>query len=269
MTELMQTLKPPFDTEAFYARVRRAAQRVLMLDYDGTLAPFRIQPAEAAPYPGVVALLDAIMDTGRTRLVIVSGRWTKDLIPLLDLKRLPELWGSHGWERLHESGDYVTPRIRPSALELLVTADDWIAAIEALGARAERKPASIAFHWRGLASGQIAQIRTVLSAKWTKLAQANELAWHDFDGGIELRVAGHGKGDVVRVLATEAGSDAALAYLGDDLTDEDAFKAMPEHGATMLVQTRFRPTAARLWIRPPEELIEFLRRWHEVSVGAR
>lgn len=269
MTKLMQTLKPPFDTEAFHARVRQATRRVLMLDYDGTLAPFHIEPARAAPYPGVVPLLDAIMDTGRTRLVIVSGRWTKDLIPLLGLKRLPELWGSHGWERLHESGDYVTSRIRPRALELLVTADDWIAGIEALGARAERKPASIAFHWRGLANDQIAQIHAKLSEKWTELAQANELAWHDFDGGIELRVAGHGKGDVVRTLAAEAGPDAALAYLGDDLTDEDAFQAMPEHGAAVLVQTRFRPTAASLWIRPPEELLEFLKRWLDVSTGAR
>jgi trehalose 6-phosphate phosphatase len=269
MTASMQTLNSQFNLENFFARVRTASPRVLMLDYDGTLAPFQIDPARATPYPGVAPMLDAIMDTGRTRLVIVSGRWTKDLIPLLGLKHLPELWGSHGWERRRTSGDYVIPRIRPRALELLVTADDWIAEIETLGARTERKPASVAFHWRGLPDAQIKDIRAKLFEKWRELDRANELAWHDFDGGIELRVAGQDKGDVVRTVAAEAGPNAVLAYLGDDLTDEDAFKAMPERGATILVRPQFRPTAADLWIRPPEELLEFLTRWHEAAGDER
>lgn len=267
MTELMQTSKSTFDIEAFFARVRAAPARVLMLDYDGTLAPFRIRPTEATPYPGIVPLLDAIMDSGHTRLVIVSGRWTKDLIPLLGLKRLPELWGSHGWERLHTSGDYVTAPIQPKALDLLVTADDWIAAIESHGAGIERKPASIAIHWRGLPKSQIAQIRDKLSEKWLEFTRASELAWHDFDGGIELRAAGRDKGDVVRTLAAEAGPDAALAYLGDDLTDEDAFMAVPKNNATVLVRPQLRPTAAKYWIQPPEELLEFLTRWHAAAGG--
>jgi len=261
----MQALRSQFNIDGFFTRTRAASARVLMLDYDGTLAPFHVDPAQAVPYPGVAPLLDAIMDTGRTRLVIVSGRWTKDLIPLLGLKHLPELWGSHGWERLHTNGDYVTPRIRPRALELLVTADDLIAEIEALGARTERKPASLAFHWRGLPNAQVAEIREKLSEKWIELAHADELAWHDFDGGIELRISGHNKGDVVRTLIAEAGPDAALAYLGDDLTDEDAFKALPEHDAAILVRSQLRPTAANYWIQPPDELIEFLTRWHEAA----
>jgi trehalose 6-phosphate phosphatase len=269
MTASMQTLNSHFNIEAFFARVQTAPTRLLMLDYDGTLAPFHIDPAQAVPYPGVAALLDTIMDAGHTRVVIVSGRWTKDLIPLLGLKHLPELWGSHGWERLHTSGDYVIPRIRPRAVELLVAADDWIGEIEALGARTERKPASLAFHWRGLDNAQIAEIRAKLFEKWMELERTNELAWHDFDGGIELRIAGMNKGDVVRTLAGEVGPDAMLAYLGDDLTDEDAFKAMPERGAAILVRAQFRPTAADCWIRPPEELLEFLTRWHEAGGSKR
>jgi trehalose-phosphatase len=269
MTTLMQALHPEFSIEAFFARLRTAHERVLMLDYDGTLAPFCIDPAEAVPYPGVIALLDAIGVAGRTRLVIVSGRWIRDLLPLLGLKRVPELWGSHGWERRRADGDYDIGRIRPGALELLLAVDDWTAEIAALGARAERKPASIAFHWRGLSDDRIAAIRARLSEKWAALAQVDEIAWHDFDGGIELRAAGRGKGDVVRAIAAEAGAGAALAYLGDDQTDEDAFEAMPDHGVAALVRPQFRPTAADLWIRPPGELLGFLARWHETSGGAR
>ena len=261
----MQTPDPKFNLETFFGRVRSAAARVLMLDYDGTLAPFRINPAEAAPYPGVIPLLDEIQQSGHTRVVMVSGRWTKDLVPLLGLKRAPEIWGSHGWERLQPHGEYNVGRITPSALEVLVTADEWIAEIEALGGRCERKPAALAFHWRGLDNARIAGIRDKIFEKWTEIGYVNGLAWHDFDGGIELRVAGRDKGDVVRTLVAEVGPGAVFAYLGDDLTDEPAFKAMPDTGAAILVRPQFRPTTAALWIRPPEELLEFLARWHRAA----
>lgn len=261
----MQTLDQKFNLETFFGRVRSGAARVLMLDYDGTLAPFRINPAEAAPYPGVIPLLDEIQQAGHTRVVMVSGRWTKDLVPLLGLKRAPEIWGSHGWERLQPHGEYDVGRITPSALEVLVTADEWIEEIEALDGRCERKPAALAFHWRGLDNARIADIRDKIFEKWMDFGHVNDLAWHDFDGGIELRAAGHDKGDVVRTLVAEAGPGAVFAYLGDDLTDEPAFKAMPEAGAAVLVRPQFRSTVASLWIRPPEELLEFLARWHRAA----
>jgi len=257
-----------FDSDAFFTRVQHARTRGLMLDYDGTLAPFRLDPAQAEPYPGVTPLLDAIMEARNTRLVIVSGRWIMNLLPLLQLKRLPEIWGSHGWERLSTNGEYDARPARREALELLVAADAWIDEIEACGARAERKPASVAFHWRGLANHQVAEIRSKLFQKWMELAKSNELAWHDFDGGIELRIAGCDKGDVVRTIVAECGPDAAFAYLGDDETDEDAFRAMPAGSASVLVRTQYRRTQANSWIRPPEELLEFLRRWHDAAGGA-
>lgn len=263
----MQGLNPSLDIERFFTRVRSASARVLMLDYDGTLAPFRVRPADAAPYSGVIPVLDGIMESGRTRVVIVSGRWTKDLLPLIGLKRRPEVWGSHGWEHLRAGSDGDATPVRATAVGRLATVDDWAAELEAIGARTERKPAGIAFHWRGLSLDRIAEIHRALSEKWTALGPSSGLGWHDFDGGIELRAAGRDKGDVVRALAAESGSEAALAYLGDDLTDEDAFAAMPEHGAAVLVRTEFRPTAATLWIKPPEELIAFLHRWREASQG--
>jgi trehalose-phosphatase len=245
----------------FFARVRTAPARLLLLDYDGTLAPFHVDPAKAVPYPGVRPLLDALIASGHTRVVIVSGRWTRDLVPLLNLRHRPEIWGSHGWERLHANGEYEIARIHPAALQGLVAADDWIAGIEALGARAERKPASIAVHWRGLSSERIAEVRARLLERWRDEPREDNLMWHDFDGGIELRVAGCNKRDVVTALAGEVDPDAAVAYLGDDSTDEDAFRAMPDAGLAILVRPEPRPSAAGIWLRPPEQLIDFLTRW--------
>lgn len=263
----MRTLHPSFDLDDFFALARNAKSHVLMLDYDGTLAPFRIKPDEALPYPGVVPLLDAIQDAGHTRLVVVSGRWTKDLVPLLGLKQMPEIWGSHGWERLGAQGEYSLAPISDKVLEVLVVADEWVEQVEEIGARCERKPAGVAFHWRGLSNKIITQIRNKISENWKELEHADNLTWHDFDGGIELRPAGWDKGKVVATLVAEASSDAVFAYLGDDLTDESAFKAMPDRGVSVLVRPQFRPTAADLWLKPPDEVIAFLTRWHEAAAG--
>jgi trehalose-phosphatase len=254
-----QPVHPMIDD--FFARLRRATERVLLLDYDGTLAPFHVDPARAFPYPGVVGRLDAIMARGNTRVVIVSGRWTRRLIPLLGLKQLPEIWGAHGWERLKTNGDYDTARIREPELRALVDTDDWVAEIEALGARCERKPASVAVHWRGLDAAPVAAIRARVSERWEETGRHAGLAWHDFDGGIELRAGGRHKGFVVDTVLGECARDAAAAYLGDDATDEDAFRALRGRGLAVLVRPEHRPTAADVWIKPPAELLAFLDRW--------
>jgi trehalose-phosphatase len=257
----MRILHAPFDLDAFFVAVSRAPQAVLMLDYDGTLAPFHREPSQAAPYPGVVPALDELMANGRTRLVIVSGRWTRDLLPLLALRERPEIWGVHGWERLMPDGRYAVGTVPETALAALVAADDWAEDLMALGAREERKPASIAFHWRGRPEKKIRSIREALVHRWTTLGRPPELILRDFDGGMELCANGHDKGDAVRTLVAESGPDAIIAFLGDDITDEDAFRALPAGGAAALVSHTLRPTAAQLWLQPPGELLTFLRRW--------
>lgn len=265
----MQALRPSFDFENFFARVRSSDTRVLMLDYDGTMAPFCERPADAFPYPGIIPLLDEIMAAEHSRVVIVSGRWARELLPLIRLQRRPELWGSHGWERLRINDEYESARVGAGVVDLFVGFDEWSGEIESLGGRVERKPASIAFHWRGRSEKETSAIRDALMAKWAAFAGTEAVEWHDFDGGIELRAAGRDKGDAVRAILAEAGDDAAVAYLGDDVTDEDAFESVPEHGAAVLVRAQLRPTAANVWIKPPVELLEFLRRWHDAAQGAK
>jgi trehalose-phosphatase len=264
----MQTLRPGFDVAGFFAAVARAPRRLLLLDYDGTLAPFHVDPARAVPYPGIVPALDALMAAEHTRVVIVSGRRAQDLLPLLPLRQQPEIWGSHGWERLMPDGEYHAAWLPEAALKALVEADDRAEALEALGARTERKPASLAIHWRGLPSERIADIRGRVGQLMSDLGRPATLVEQEFDGGIELRAGGHDKGDAVRALLQECDGPTALAYLGDDDTDEDAFRAVPEDGAAVLVASEPRSTAAALWLRPPEELIGFLRDWDRAAPGS-
>ncbi len=264
MNAAMKTLREGVDPTEFFQRVRATDTRLLLLDYDGTLAPFHIDPARARPYPGVCERLDAIMQDRRTRLVLISGRWTRDLLPLLTLRRRPEIWGSHGWEQLKPNGDYAVAPIGEAALVKLLDADALETRIKALGGRCERKPGGFAVHWRGLAPNQIANIRSEVFENWMDQGLHQDLVWHDFDGGIELRAPGRNKGYVVEMLLAES-PGAVAAYLGDDTTDEDAFRAIKDKGLGVLVRPEFRPTEAGLWLRPPAELLGFLDRWREAT----
>ena len=120
--------QPRPDLGHFFDGVRRAASRGMLLDYDGTLAPFRVERNEAVPYPGVRELLRAILDAGHTRVVVISGRRAHDLIPLLGLEWPPEIWGTHGWERLLPDGTYECAALDEQAAQGLAEARTGIEA---------------------------------------------------------------------------------------------------------------------------------------------
>ena len=145
----MQILKTGYDPNLFFENLKRAKSRILFLDYDGTLAPFQIERDQAKPYPGVREALDTIMAADSSRVVLISGRRIDDLIPLLGLNKLPEIWGSHGWERLKPDGAYEAAELDESVARELIEAADWIKR-EGLDERSEQKPASVTLHWRGL-----------------------------------------------------------------------------------------------------------------------
>lgn len=256
----MKVLNSLIELDTFYNHLRRASQKALLLDYDGTLAPFHVEPDKAYPYPGVPKMLDRIMSAPDIRLVIITGRWIRDLMPLLSLKGRPEIWGSHGIERLKMDGTYEIAPMDEDALDGLVKADELIQEM-GLAERCEEKPGCLAIHWRGLDEKKINQIRKQVDPGWSLIAESSGLSLKDFDGGIELCVPVRDKGDAVRTILEELKNDAVVAYLGDDLTDEDAFKMLKGKGLGVLVRKALRPTAADLWIQPPEELLDFLASW--------
>jgi trehalose-phosphatase len=263
----MQILDQGLELDAFSEQLHGAKHALLLSDYDGTLAPFHIRPEQAIPYPGVRECLNAIGAAGRTRLVVVSGRHAHEVAPLLQLSEPVEIWGCHGWERLLPNGSCESPQIPAAARAGLYAAVSQAAAAVAgmksdgQHARIERKTTSVAVHWRGMAPAVAQQVRQVVAAAWAPLEREPWFGICDFDGGIELRLSGRTKGDAVTTALAESGPGTAAAYLGDDLTDEDAFHAIAGKGLGVLVRDERRPSAASAWIRPPEGIIDFLERW--------
>ena len=242
-------------------RIRKGAPRALLLDYDGTLAPFRIERNQAVIDPRYLPPLRNILERGRTRVVIISGRAIDDLKPLVDLQPMPELWGSHGWERLLPDGTYIAPDLSEIQRDTLRRAMQW-ADDERLGERCEHKPAGVAIHWRGLSDSAIADLYTRTHGAWKELVSVNSgIEIHTFDGGLELRATGRDKGWAVKQILRDLPNQAVIAYAGDDTTDEDAFIALCGRGTGLLIRPESRPTAADVWLKAPDEWERFLRDW--------
>ncbi len=250
----------PIVVEQFMNAVAQSPVSALLLDYDGTIAPFCLNRQQALPYAGMTALLQEIIANGRTRVVIITGRNAHEIVPLLALQPRPEIWGCHGLERLRADGTCEAPRVEEPVLHALAEADRWLRR-EGLHSRAEFKTGAVALHWRGLDEATAAEIRSQVLLGWLPIAQSTPMELLEFDGGIEMRMPGRDKGDAVRTILDEIGPGVPVAYLGDDSTDERAFHSLGALGLSVLVRPEWRETAAALWIRPPEGLRQFLMRW--------
>jgi trehalose-phosphatase len=264
----MNQFPPPWansaEAAALWQRLRSAPRSLLMLDYDGTLAPFQADRFAAVAYPGVDERLATLSELVRVRLVLVTGRSARELRRLLPPATKAEIWGSHGREQLKCDGAYKLFALDSTQQATLQAVAREMAALgftEAL----EVKPSSLAVHWRSFEPETQEQIRSSIQSVFDRLAEPGRLHLLPFDGGLELRSTDITKGTAVGHILAEGPPAIPAAYLGDDLTDEDAFVAIGKRGSPILVRTEVRPSHARFWLKPPEELLEFLDAWISAS----
>ena len=101
--------------EEFFRSFTGGAYPLLLLDYDGTLAGFRIDRFTARPWAGVRELLTEIQSGGRTRMAVISGRPAAEVNSMLQLDSPIEVWGLHGAERLYTDGRRELEEASPAA----------------------------------------------------------------------------------------------------------------------------------------------------------
>lgn len=268
MSESDRTMTPETTEklDRFFAAVRGAPRSILLLDYDGTMARFRVDRFKARPFAGVRELLARIQSQGRTRMAVVTGRPAGEIAPLLGLDPPLEVWGLHGAERLHPDGRRELEQASPAALETLGELRVRLSR-DSLGGLFEDKPNAVVMHWRGASQQKARQIERRTRQLFEPLASMDGLSLLDFEAGVELRI-GRDKGGAVESILKECSAEVArnapVAFLGDDLTDESAFRAVNtagSHSLSVLVRHTWRETAAGIWLRPPQELRFFLKRW--------
>ena len=256
----MKILNNDFHLNQFLHQLQLSTKRIIMLDYDGTLAPFKQQRDRAYPYPEIIPILDKLMESPKNRIIIISGRTIDSLKKLLSTKTLPELWGCHGLERLPINGKYAIVEIDNKTKEKLTEIEQWIKK-ENIVNFTEKKPSGFAFHWRGFGKDKAQEIRNKVIKRWLGEIKSFGLSFHNFDGGIEIKIDYINKGNAVSSILNENKGKYYFCYMGDDITDEDAFAKLKGHGLSVLVHSSLRETKADIWIKPPEELVGFLQYW--------
>ncbi|HUH62810.1 MAG TPA: trehalose-phosphatase [Terracidiphilus sp.] len=248
--------------DEFFAAVTRAPLSILLLDYDGSMAPFRVDRFQARPFAGVRELLVRIQSLKRTRMALVTGRPAGEIRPLLALDLPVEVWGLHGAERLSVDG---SPQLEQPSHAALKHLDDVRMQLrrDSFGGRFEEKANAAVMHWRGIPRKKTRAIERNTRALFEAAAQHDGLRLLEFESGLELRV-GRDKGGAVEAILEETARHAPAAYLGDDITDESAFRAVNASGRpslSVLMRRQRRQTSAKIWLRPPTGLRMFLKRW--------
>ncbi|CAN5707362.1 trehalose-phosphatase [soil metagenome] len=245
----------------FFKQMPYKRVHALLLDYDGTLAPFQDDPAQATPYSGIRSVLRRMQKRTQTRIILVSGRKAIEVKHLLGLDNI-EIWGCHGMEHLPAAGTTEMLSLDAETRDALEGAREMFSQA-GLAYFMEDKPTGHAVHWRGKPQLEAERIRDLAEDAWLRIPVNNRLRVLHFDGGLEVCAAIRNKGDVVRKIHDEIREPHSMAYLGDDVTDEDAFQALKGIGLSILVRDVYRETNADIWIRPPHDVLKFLERWIE------
>ena len=227
-----------------------AGRRPLLVasDYDGVLARLRDDPATAVPEPGAAEALDRLSRLDGVTVALVSGRGVADLRTTSGLTGNFRWVGSHGAEfdgplavELADRRDRLAERLAP-----LVAGVD--------GAWLEHKPASIAVHVRPVAD-RAAAARLLDDAR---AAADSSLTLKPGKDVLEIAVTDAHKGGALRRLIEELGTAASL-YLGDDVTDEDGFRAL-DGPDDVTVKVGDGPTDARYRLSDPGSAVALLDR---------
>ncbi|TYZ14470.1 bifunctional alpha,alpha-trehalose-phosphate synthase (UDP-forming)/trehalose-phosphatase [Hymenobacter lutimineralis] len=233
-----------------------AQQRLLLLDYDGTLAPFNTNPQRAQPDQELRLLLQALADIPQNRVVIISGRDRHTLEAWLG--HLPiDFIAEHGvwlrpageeWQLFQTLNNEWMRDIRP-ILELYVA--------RTAGSFIEDKEYSLVWHYRR-ADAELGAMRARdLLNHLTFMTSNSDLQVMEGNKVIEIKTAGINKGSAAaRWLATyQPGFTLAI---GDDRTDEDTFRAMPPEAYTVKVGSTPR-SLARFSVASTTDVRKLLR----------
>ena len=221
---------------------------LFFLDYDGTLAPIVDDPAAALPHPGVPALLTALAE--RYPVWIVTGRHLRDVADFLPDHTLPAI-GLHGAQEGTLGGE-IASRLPDEHVTQL--ADLRAAVPEGVGLHVEDKESTFAVHYRNADDPQAA--RTMLEAWAAQVPDGLTAIWGK--AVVEIRANGLDKGAAVLEIVAQYPGRTPV-YLGDDVTDEDAFRALGEQGLGIKVGDG--ETVASYRLADPDAVVEYLRRY--------
>jgi trehalose 6-phosphate synthase/phosphatase len=230
-------------------------RRLFLLDYDGTLSPIVADPSMSKPSVGIVDLLKKLSSDFNVNVAIISGRDKEFLNFIFDPNTI--LSAEHGaflrvpgqeWELQYEYDD----QWKHGVLPIFQKFTDRCA-----GSFIENKSTSLAWHYRNTEQEYAhARSRELIEELENKIGTKANLTIIDGDKVVEMKPSDADKGIAARKICDLYQPDFILS-IGDDRTDEDMFKALPDKALTIKVGVK--NSYAKFSIKTQEEVMTILQ----------
>jgi len=234
---------------------QKAKKRLLFFDYDGTLVPIVKHFSQAVPDAEMLSLLRELIDNPRNEVVIATGRDRKTIRNWIDINNCSFIAEHGAWIKL-KKGNWknlkaMTEGWKEQILPILETYSDRLP-----GSFVEVKEFSLTWHFRG-AEPELGRLRAKeLTDYLLNYTTNQDLQVLQGKKVVEIRMAGINKG-VAALNWLESGTYDFILAAGDDVTDEDLFRILPEKAYS--IKVGLTPSLARFNVINYKEIITLLR----------
>jgi trehalose 6-phosphate synthase/phosphatase len=231
-----------------------SSSRILFLDYDGTLSPFKERPETAVPGAIILAILNTLSTDPQNNLVIVSGRH-KDLLQKWFGSLNIGIVAEHGaWIREKEKDWMPAVKVgsnwKEKVLPILRSHEDRLP-----GSFTEEKEFSLVWNFRS-ADPELASVRSKeLVDELSYFSENTDVQVLQASKSIEVRNIGIDKGTAAKLLLADKNFDFVLA-VGDDQADEDLFRVLPE--SSYSIKVGLAKSYAKFNLRNHREVVQLL-----------
>lgn len=232
---------------------RNARRKLILLDYDGTLVPFRCEPARALPDRELMQLLHRLSSSENVSLVIISGR-NRDFLQNNFVDLNATLFAEHGalyringmWDGIENDTSW-----KAEIMKFMKEISDITP-----GSEIEKKKNSLVWHYRKAESGHAENMATLLIEKINSYCLSNNLTIMKGKKIVEVKPSRYDKGTAILNNFNCDSFDFILAA-GDDVTDEDLFRALPV--SAIKISIGQSSSNADFTLKNSEELVSFLK----------
>jgi len=252
------------DWENIQAKIHQAQHLFLFLDYDGTLTPIVSRPELALCPSEVKRHLGELRDLPGVYVAIISGRSLKDLREKIGVSGIIYV-GNHGLEIEYPDGRHNKMLSSARTKELKrITFNLQNSLKEVPGILFEEKGPILSVHYRNVHKKFFERIHQVMEKELRHWRDRWRMASGKMVLEIQPNVDFH-KGKAVReILEMFPPLELLPIYLGDDQTDEDAFRVLKGKGISVLIGQNKLPTKADFFLQGPDEVQEFLFRCYKI-----
>lgn len=231
------------------------------MDYDGTLTPIAKRPEEATLSADMRRYLLQLSE--HYPMAIISGRALKDIKELVGIGKIYYA-GNHGLEIDGPSLRLMRPEAKKAVPTIGEICDDLRVKLGHIeGVVVEDKSLTASIHYRLVAPGKLVELRRIFAEATRPHLRAGKIKIARGKKVLEIKPNinwDKGKAALWIIGAIKPKEGALPIYLGDDKTDEDAFRALRDKGVTILVSKKPRKSSAEYFLRDADEIKTFLRK---------